>query len=228
MTTDTITLAPTGTALTVFQPTEIMNPQVLTLVNQYKLFAKASAQNILDLARTLTAAKQALCIEDLDMFCDEVGLNRKSSTYRKLTLIGEMGARFAPHTEQMPAAWTTVYKLALLSDEEFDVVASDSRFSPFMTAKCITAIVKSEKPSSNEADADDAAPKAGSMSANVFSITLDMSALEIPVLRELYKNIQKLQQNFPFQMVLSDDYQMIINHTSIVSPDSAFQMEQAA
>ena len=133
-------------ALVPVTPTEITSPLLVDLVQRYKHFARASAENIVELAKTLATAKSALSPEEHKMFCHDVGLNPKSSTYRKLTVIGDKAARFEPHLARMPAAWTTVYKLAKLSDEKFDDVAKNDRFSPFMTAKSITAIVE-PKPS---------------------------------------------------------------------------------
>jgi hypothetical protein len=100
--------------------TEVETPTFLDLVDRYLTFAKASAENIIALAKTVKDAKDHLSENELDMFCDRVRLNRRSSTFRKLMKIGENAARFEPFIEKLPSAWTTVYKLAMLSDAEFD------------------------------------------------------------------------------------------------------------
>jgi hypothetical protein len=92
---------------------------------------------------TKAANDVRLGTEELNMFCEQVGLDPKSRTFRKFILIGNRADRFQPYLEQLPATWTTVYKLARLTDEKFKKVMNSDSFSPFMTGKSIKAIVKS-------------------------------------------------------------------------------------
>ena len=132
---------PTNPLITV-TPTDIAGPKVAHLVERYRFYAKASAENIIQLATTLTEANRTLSAPKLTAFCAAVGINPKSSTYRKLTQIGLSAARFKSHLDKMPTAWTTVYNLSKLSEQDFEKVASNDNFSPTMTARSINEIVK--------------------------------------------------------------------------------------
>ena len=114
--------------------TEIDLPKYVKLVEQYRLYARQTAENIIGLAETLVIAKKELGDFDLHRFCRDVGLEYKGPTFRKLMTIGEKVARFQPFVDRMPNAWTTVYKLAALENHEFDRVTQSALFTPLMTA----------------------------------------------------------------------------------------------
>lgn len=127
------------------------------LVLQYKEFARKSAECILELAGIVAKASE-LPEQELRAFCDEVGLEREGSTYRKLRAIGERIDRFEPHAERVPYAWTTLYELAKLSDEEFERVVRSNRLSRTMTAKDLASIVPKPLGKKKVTAARDAAP----------------------------------------------------------------------
>jgi hypothetical protein len=127
------------------------------LVLQYKEFARKSAECVLKLAGIVAKASE-LPEQELRAFCDEVGLEREGSTYRKLRAIGERIDRFEPHAERVPYAWTTLYELAKLSDEEFERVLRSNRLSRTMTAKDLASIVPKQLGKKKVTAARDAAP----------------------------------------------------------------------
>ena len=225
---------------------EIASPRVLMLVEQYRGFAKASTEILVEMAKTLAMADLELSPEDLDIFCNNVGLDPKGSTYRKLVLVGKKADRFEPNLAKLPIAWTTVYDLAKLSDKEFGKVLSDQRFSPRITAKTIKAIVEPNstkpkketkfepKPSdpaplSASEDADQDEPKVQVISADEALITLDLSKLNAQERRNVLAEIQILQNDYDFQIRLSEGYRALLERSSdAASPKNAFQIEQAA
>ena len=203
---------PTKTnAVTLIEPTEIASPQLVELVRRYMRFAKGSAQNILELAKTLSEAKEKLKKDELGAFCRDVGLNPKSSTYRKLTFIGDNAARFEPYIENMPSAWTTVYKLAMLPDADFDLITKSDKFSPFMTASSITKLVSPDKKAS---------PKA--------SIIIVLTPLSEPERVMLRHSIEELQKRFKFEMHVSGKCPATDASDEDASEAGEFQLEQAA
>ena len=127
--------------LNVLNGTEIDLSTYVNLVQRYRHFAKEFAANIVKLAETLVIAKHNLAPVHFDKFCDEVGLHKDGSTYRKLMKIGENASRFEPFYDRLPNAWTTVYKLASIKQNEFDRVTKSEQFSPFMTAKDVTEVL---------------------------------------------------------------------------------------
>src|SRR5262249_19244838 len=93
--------------------TEIASPQYVQFVTRWQMFAQKTAENALGLGKTLVEAQAALSEEEFERFCKEIGLDQKGATFRKLKKIGEALPRFEPFVQKLPAAWTTLYPLAL-------------------------------------------------------------------------------------------------------------------
>src|SRR5512136_377789 len=79
---------------------------VKNLAEQYRKFAKASGEDILGLAETVYIATRELNQRYLEEFYQEVGLDPKGTTARKLREIGEKLMRFQPYLEKLPNTWT--------------------------------------------------------------------------------------------------------------------------
>jgi len=118
--------------------TTLISANVAKYVTRYRSFAKRTAESIIQLSSTLVDAQDRLSDEEFEVFCTEVGIDRNGSTFRKLQKIGENAVRFAPFLDQMPNAWTSIYRLAKLENEEFDHIASNGTLTPFMTANEIS------------------------------------------------------------------------------------------
>jgi hypothetical protein len=114
---------------------------VKSLAEQYRNFAKASSEDILGLAETVYVANQELNMRYLKEFYQEVGLDPKSGTARKLKEIGEKLTRFQPYLEKLPNTWTTIYVLAKMQDHEFQRVVDSGVLHPFATLKAIEDVV---------------------------------------------------------------------------------------
>ena len=119
---------------------------VKSLAEQYRKFAKASGEDILGLAETVYLATRELNQRSLEEFYQEVGLDPKGTTARKLKEIGEKLTRFQPYLEKLPNTWTTIYVLAKMDDHEFQRVADSGVLHPFVTLKAIEDVVRSKNP----------------------------------------------------------------------------------
>ena len=119
---------------------------VKSLAEQYRKFAKASGEDILGLAETVYLANRELNLRFLEEFYQEVGLDPKGTTARKLKEIGEKLTRFQPYLEKLPNTWTTIYVLAKMDDHEFQRVADSGVLHPFVTLKAIEDVVRSKNP----------------------------------------------------------------------------------
>jgi hypothetical protein len=102
------------TQLSVPNGTDIVSPTVAELVKQYRLFAKETAENVLQLYETVAEADNKLSKCDRLKFCLEVGLRHNGSAYRKRLNIGKKVSRFKEFTDRLPSCWTTLYKLSTL------------------------------------------------------------------------------------------------------------------
>ena len=108
---------------------------VKSLAEQYRKFAKASGEDILGLAETVYLANRELNLRFLEEFYQEVGLDPKGTTARKLKEIGEKLTRFQPYLEKLPNTWTTIYVLAKMDDHEFQRVADFWRLASVRDAE---------------------------------------------------------------------------------------------
>ena len=123
---------------------------VKNLAEQYRKFAKASSENILGLAETVYLANRELNLRYLEEFYQEVGLDPKGATARKLKEIGEKLTRFQPYLEKLPNTWTTIYVLAKMHDHDFQRVADSGVLHPFATLKAIEDVVRVKKAGDEE------------------------------------------------------------------------------
>lgn len=71
--------------------------------------------------------------DDLQYFCQSVGLDPKSSTFRKYKCIGEKAAVFRQYLEQMPKSFSTLYAIATLDADTFDRLNMNGSISPALT-----------------------------------------------------------------------------------------------
>ena len=200
--------------LNVLNGTEINSSTYVNLVQRYRHFAKESAANIVKLAETLVIAKQNLAPVHFDEFCDEVGLHKDGSTYRKLMIIGENASRFEPFYDRLPNAWTTVYKLASIKQNEFDRVTKSEQFSPFMTAKDVTEVL-GKTPVNKKVSAA--------------AITIDLHSLGATDQLAVYGELNKLCERYKFSLKLNEALKELVEPSTHGSTtDQLFQMEQAA
>lgn len=130
---------------TVQDGTKLLTPEIVHFVERYRSFAKQTAEAIINLALTISEAESTLNRVDMTLFCDEIGVERDGSTYRKLKVIAENFSRFELVIEKLPAAWTTIYKLASLPAADFDKLASSGVITPYMTTAKITEQLNGKK-----------------------------------------------------------------------------------
>lgn len=172
------TSVPNGTA--------VINPVVAGFVERYRGFLRATAESLLGISRTLIEAEAKLDLVEFSMFLDEIGLQKDSSTYRKLKSIGESFSKLNPFVERLPNAWTTLYKLSRMEPGDFARVSS--RLTPFITAKEIDELLGPSR-KKNPANTD---------------LSLDVAALDTVQKSELYEEVKKLKERFGFTLSAKD------------------------
>jgi len=72
---------------------------------------------------------------DLNYFCMSVGINQKSSTFRKYKAIGENADKFRQYMDKMPSAFSVLYEIATLDAETFERIFVDNDFGKNLTLK---------------------------------------------------------------------------------------------
>lgn len=181
---------------------EIASSQYADFVERYRLFAQKTAENIIRLAETLYKAQDALAPVDFRRFCKEVELVEDGSTFKKLLKIGKMVSRFEPYVDRLPNAWTTVYKLATLENDQFERVAHSEPFSPFMTANDVTLVLEGPKAKATKKIAD---------------LSIDLSALPKGTKRDVYRELTALKQRFGFTLTANGEFKAIASDVDAVA-----------
>ena len=162
--------------------TEVVTPQITGYINRYQTFLRKTAESIVGLATTVLEAEESLNKVDFKIFCSQVGLDTNGTTFSKLKKIGESAARFNPYLDRLPSSWTTIYKLAKMSTNDFEQVSSN--LTPFMTAGKIDELVGSVSK-----------PK---VSSNT-DIYIDLSSLDLSQKADCYEAICELSKQFCFK-----------------------------
>jgi hypothetical protein len=115
------------------------SPRYVELVGRYRSFAKHTAKNLVGLLATLMEAEAVLSTSEFERFCQEVKL--AGSTLRKWKSMAKEASRFLPFVDQLPNNWTTLYRLARMKPDKYELVTRDASFGPSMTAKDIDIIL---------------------------------------------------------------------------------------
>jgi hypothetical protein len=174
----------------------IITPRVVSYVNEYRNFARKTAESIIGLATTLVDAEQNLNGVDFSIFCDEVGIKKGDATYSKLRKIGMNASRFQPHLDNLPNSWTTLYELAKLETSKFDSIASD--LNPFTTAKDVSEAAGSKKQQGKK---------------DVIDLTICFGKLGSSTKKEVYDTILEMKKKFNFSL---KEGQLFINEMKTV------------
>jgi len=72
---------------------------------------------------------------DLNYFCMNVGIEQKSSTFRKYKAIGENADRFRECMDKLPSAFSVLYELATLEANLFEKIVINGEYGKDLTLK---------------------------------------------------------------------------------------------
>jgi hypothetical protein len=72
---------------------------------------------------------------DLNYFCMNVGINQKSSTFRKYKAIGDNAGKFRECMDKLPSAFSVLYELATLEADLFEKIVINGEFGKNLTLK---------------------------------------------------------------------------------------------
>lgn len=109
--------------------------EVTTFVQRYTSCMSKSSQSTLELAAVVSDAKINLSKEQFKEFCTAIGYETSSATISKMVKIGEKYDVLKPHTDKLPASWTTLYYIAQQPDDVIKADIESSFINPLMTGK---------------------------------------------------------------------------------------------
>ena len=131
-----------------------LTPTIENYVQRFRFYARRTAENIILLAETAYEAELLLKPGEFEAFCEEVNMDHKSSTYRKMRQIGKLRDRFLPHLDKIPNNWTTIYELSKLTDKQFEGLVENKIINTEVTADKIKAVVNANDNQKIETVAD--------------------------------------------------------------------------
>ena len=109
-------------------------------IQNYQKSTKSAIEQILSMGESVNAlhekCKQGeLNQYDLNYFCMSVGINQKSSTFRKYDAIGKNADKFRQHMEKLPSAFSVLYEIATLDADTFQRIIVNSENINGLTLK---------------------------------------------------------------------------------------------
>lgn len=173
---------------TTFVNVEIIDAEVTAYVKRFKMSMKQTAESILDMGNTIYEACRYLGEVPLEQFCDQIGLNSTDAMFKKLKKIGENHARLEANVKELPNTWTTIYKLAQITDDEFNKVVDANILSPYVTAKEINNCLGKTKTRKEDTET----------TSN--SITISFAEVNVANAALLVAKIDELKQEFNFEL----------------------------
>jgi hypothetical protein len=123
-------------SLTVNTSNAISNADLIeNSVKEFKVFARKTAENILEMGRIVYETKNKLGTKnkvDFENFCSRIGFNSKSKSIIKLALIGKGYTHLKKQSNHLPNNWTTLYEIARLTEDQFVEFIEDGSIHQFV------------------------------------------------------------------------------------------------
>jgi len=109
-------------------------------IAKYQKSTKGAIEQILNMGESVLEVYELskcgnLNEYDLNYFCMNVGINQKSSTFRKYKAIGENASKFRECMEKLPSAFSVLYELATLEADLFERIVINGDFGKNLTLK---------------------------------------------------------------------------------------------
>lgn len=117
------------------QTNEISDKTVIQLATDFKNYFVKSADNVLEMARVVTEAKRDLSSLRYKDFCHLIGFETQSSTLKKLLKIGEKYELLKQNINALPASWTTLYQISLISSDDIVKYVDSGIINPDLKSK---------------------------------------------------------------------------------------------
>jgi len=112
----------------------VLSKEVSEYAARFTAGAHKSAEGVLDMAWAVVKAK-GLGEADFQSFCDAVGFEAKSSTIRKLSVIGRKHEFLLSKVEALPSNWTTIYHISRLAKDKIEEFIKDEVITPSLGGK---------------------------------------------------------------------------------------------
>ncbi len=117
-----------------------------SMIDRYQESTKSAVENILNMCvavSEISAKHKANEINDFDMtyFCSQVGLEKKSATFRKFRQIGDHAERFYKHMNTLPSAYTVLFQITTLDPDKFEEMIANEQITPSLSLEKLKQLV---------------------------------------------------------------------------------------
>jgi len=113
---------------------------------------RATFQGVLEAGRLLNAAKTALEHGEFQKMLESQLQFQPRTAQRLMAIAADERITNATHASHLPTAWTTLYEITTLDDDQFEKALDDGVIRPDMERSEIAQIVKKEKRTTRERD----------------------------------------------------------------------------
>lgn len=120
---------------------ENLSPKVLELVSNYKTGIGKTVEGILAMSKSVSEALKIKNQKEKNVFFNEVNLDRNSSMAKKLKVIGDKYDLFLQNQNSLPPAWTSLYQLTKLEEDNLLKLIEDEVINPTITGTEINKLV---------------------------------------------------------------------------------------
>lgn len=124
-----------------------LSPNAQSYAAQIMSLAKSGTENTIDMCEVFFQAKNSLG-EEFATLCAAINYDVQSATIKKYVLIGENADKFRKYIDRIPSAWTTLYQLTQLSDDQFHQLMEHGKITPLSTGEEIKLLANESKPKS--------------------------------------------------------------------------------
>ena len=111
------------------------------MAEKFNGFAKKTAESVLQMAKVVSDMKAQKDKVEFEKFCTLIGYKSDSSLIRKFTQIGSKFDQLIANADKLPNTWTTVYQIALLSDEAITTLIDKGVINPCLPGKKLQEVL---------------------------------------------------------------------------------------
>jgi hypothetical protein len=183
-----------------------------SMIERYQYSTKNAVENILNMCIAVSEiSKRYKSHEinefDLIYFCSQVGLDRKSPTFRKYRQIGDHAQRFVKHMNTLPSAYTVLFQITTLDPDKFEELINSNQITPSLSLEKLKEITNS------------AVKKQSDPNEVYFSVAFNIKDISDETKKYLQESLETISKN--------DDLEIIIPKRHIPAIDYAHKFQKS-
>jgi hypothetical protein len=190
-------------------PIIIQSKKVSELANEYSVCITKTASSILELANVVYRAKADLSKEEYELFRIQINADESKDSYlKKLCCIAQKASRLDSIKEKLPAAYTTLYALTKLTDDEFNQAISEDAISPNLIASDLSKFkTKSTK----------------QVTTSTNLVSLSLQSTSILDMNKVLNEVEKLCSTYSIKLKTNYDFTAQVHFSNEDCDDSDYR-----